>query len=92
MSRRSRRDARDVELMGTGIVGTFLSREPQSDVYGTPGDAEAILGRFIHDQEDICNLRLLGTGKHGVVFRARIKNFEYALKVVSAARRQSCLL
>lgn len=85
MSRQSKREARDAELMGSDIIDTFLSREPQRDSYDTPGDGKAILGRFIHDQEDIRNLRLLGSGKHGVVFRASINNVEYALKVVSAA-------
>jgi len=41
------------------------------------------LHRFVRDQETIREVRLVGSGAHGVVVLAVIKDVEYALKVVN---------
>lgn len=92
MDRQSRSEARDAELMGSDITEHFLSRELLRDPYNTPEDEEPRLRHFVHNQEDICKPRLLDSGEHGVVVLASIKNADYALKVVSAARHRPRLL
>lgn len=66
--------------MGEDIIGTVLSKEAllYSNKSETTGDK---LQRFIHDQESIQHLRLLGSGIHSVVLLTVIKDTEYALKV-----------
>lgn len=72
---------RHANLMGDDIIGTYLTEEilDSSSPSKTTKDE---LRRFIDDQEDIQDPRLLGSGEHGVVVLAIIKGVEYALKVV----------
>lgn len=92
MNSQSRRDAKNAELMGDDIVGIYLSTEKLCDSHGTMEESNASLRRFVHDEENICNLRLLGRGEHGVVVLGSIKNSEYALKVVSVVLLRACCI
>jgi hypothetical protein len=53
--------ARDAALMGEDIIGLFLSTEPLRDANGITSDDESKLRRFIHDQENIQQLRVIGS-------------------------------
>jgi Kinetochore Sim4 complex subunit FTA2 len=74
---------RDAELMGENIIGIYLSTEPLCKSNQTMEDNEPKLRRFVNDQENIQNPRLIGNGEHGIVILAIIKGAEYALKIVS---------
>ena len=82
---------RNAELMGDDIVGIFLSEE----VLGSSSKTKPMgdkLRRFIHHQESIQCLRPLGSGIHGAVLLATIKNVKYALKVVRMCHYGQCHL
>lgn len=81
MDKHAARMDRNAELMGDDIVGIFLSEEvlSSSSKTKTRGDK---LRRFVHHQESIQCLHPLGSGIHGAVLLAAIKNVKYALKVV----------
>ena len=98
MSREAIRKARNAEMMGDDIIGKYLSEETfdlkevldSEEVLGskevldsneskTTGDK---LRRFMHHEETSKPRRVLGSGIHGVVFSAVIKDTKYALKVV----------
>ena len=83
MGRRSMIRARDAELMDEDVVGLFLSTEPLRGVHSTASEDEPQLRRFIHDQENIEQPCVIGSGEHGVVVLASIKGKKYALKIVS---------
>jgi len=71
---------RHANLMGDNIIGTYLSKEILD--FSNPSETTRDeLRRFIDDQEDIQDPRLLGSGVHGVVVLAIIKGVDYALKV-----------
>jgi hypothetical protein len=78
--------ASHTELMGEDIIALFLSTEPLRDANAISSDYEAQLRRFIHDQGNIEQPCVIGSGKHGVVLLASIQGKEYALKVVSISR------
>jgi hypothetical protein len=80
MDKQAERKGRSVDLMGEDFIGIFLSEEVLCAPNKTTGDK---LRRFIHDQEVVQNPRLVGSGEHGVVISAIIKDVEYVLKVVS---------
>jgi hypothetical protein len=79
----------DSELMGDDIIGLFLSREPPRDANDIMSDDEPKLRRsiIIHDPENIQELHVIGSGKHGIVVLAVIKGKVYSLKVVSISAR-----
>lgn len=81
MDKQTWRIARNAELMDNTIINVFLSEDLLFGSYETE-DGETKLRRFVHSEEDIHNPRLLGSGVHGVVVLATIKNIEYALKIV----------
>lgn len=80
MDNQAERKARSVDLMGEDFIGIFLSEEVLCDSNKTTGDK---LRRYVHDQEAFQNLRLVGSGVHGVVISAIVKDVEYVFKVVS---------
>ena len=67
MDKKAERKGRSADLMGEDFIGILLSEEVLCASNKTTGDK---LRRYIHDQEDFQNLRLVCSGIHGVVISA----------------------
>jgi len=80
MDKHAATTGKNADLMGDDIVGIILSDEVLSSSSKTRPTGDK-LRRFIHHQESIQCLRPLGSGIHGAVLLAAIKNVQYALKV-----------
>ena len=70
------------------MIGRWLSELPMGDPT-RQSTSKPQLRRFIHHDRPIKYLQFLGSGTEGVVYRVKIEEKEYAIKVESAWRCSS---